>query len=87
MNDDPAWRPPYDPSPTSVFEELPDVRDGLTRLQRVVLYVLDQTRKELGREYVPTVMLYGRVLEHVNISEAELYEVLNSLGAGPGTEG
>jgi hypothetical protein len=63
------------------YEQIPDVRDGLTRLQRVVLYVLDKTRRELGREHVPTVMLYGRVLEHVNISEAELYRVLNSLGA------
>ena len=85
MSDD--WEYTPDPSPTAVFAELPDVRDGLTRLQRVVLYVLDSTRKELGREYVPTVMLYGRVLEHVNISEAELYDILNSLGAGPGSRG
>ena len=63
------------------YDHIPDVRDGLTRAQRVVLYVLDQTRKETGREYVPTAMLYGRVLEHMNISEAELYRILNSLGA------
>lgn len=65
------------------YANLPDVRDGLTRKQRVVLYVLDQARKELGREFVPTVMLYGRVIEHVNMSEAELYDILASLGAGP----
>ena len=64
-----------------ILRNIPDVRDGLTRVQRIVLYELDRTRKELGRESVPTVMLYGRVLEHVNISEAELYDVLNSLGA------
>jgi hypothetical protein len=65
------------------YPNIPDVRDGLTRKQRVVLYVLDQARRELGREFVPTVMLYGRVLEHINISEAELYDILASLGAGP----
>ena len=65
------------------YANLPDVRDGLTRKQRVVLYVLDQARKELGREFVPTVMLYGRVVEHINMSEAELYDILASLGAGP----
>ena len=65
------------------YANLPDVRDGLTRKQRVVLYVLDQARKELGREFVPTVLLYGRVVEHINMSEAELYDILASLGAGP----
>ena len=69
--------------PSDDYANLPDVRDGLTRKQRVVLYVLDQARKELGREFVPTVMLYGRVIEHVNMSEAELYDILASLGAGP----
>ena len=85
LSDDWEYQP--DPSPTSVFAELPEVLDGLTRLQRIVLYVLDSTRKELGRESVPTVMLYGRVLEHVNISEAKLYDILNSLGTGPGSRG
>ena len=66
-------------------DEIPDVRDGLTRIQRVVLYELDKTRRELGREFVPTTMLYGRVVEHVNISEWEFQQVLQSLGvAGDG---
>ena len=30
------------------YDFLPDVRDGLTRLERVVLYELDRTQKELG---------------------------------------
>lgn len=65
------------------YDNLPDVRDGLTRRQRVVLYELHKARKELGREMVPTVMLYGRVVEHIDMTEAELYDVLASLGAGP----
>lgn len=60
---------------------LPDVRDGLTRTDRIVLYVLNQTQKELNGRYVPTAMLYGRVVEHVNISERELNEILGRLGA------
>ncbi|MEM7407330.1 MAG: hypothetical protein AAF458_18680 [Pseudomonadota bacterium] len=68
---------------TEDYDNLPDVRDGLTRRQRVVLYELHKARKELGREMVPTVMLYGRVVEHIDMTEAELYDVLASLGAGP----
>jgi hypothetical protein len=59
---------------------LPDVRDGLTRPQRIVMYEIYKAQKESGREFVPTVMLYGRVLEHINISEHELNQILQSLG-------
>ena len=59
---------------------LPDVRDGLTRAQRIVMYESYKAQKESGREFVPTVMLYGRVVEHLNISEAELHAILQSLG-------
>jgi hypothetical protein len=60
---------------------LPDVRDGLTREERVVLYVLHQTQKELGKENVPTAMLWGRVCEHFYISPERLSELLARLGA------
>jgi hypothetical protein len=30
------------------FDQIPDVRDGLTREERVVLYVLYETQKERG---------------------------------------
>ena len=63
------------------YHWLPDVRDGLDRRQRVVLWALHRLRAELGRERVPTVMLYGRVVEHLDMSEAELNRVLQSLGA------
>jgi hypothetical protein len=50
------------------YDGIPDVRDGLTREERVVLYVLDQTQKERGGRNVPTPMLWGRVCEYFYIS-------------------
>lgn len=64
----------------ALLETIPDVRDGLTRTQRIILYVLDKTQREREGRHVPTVMLYGRVLEYVNISEAELHVYLDRLG-------
>lgn len=64
---------------TFKFDNLPDVRDGLTRKERVVLYCIDQIQKERGGRNVPTVMLYGRVVEHVNMSEQELQLILQRL--------
>ncbi|RBW51840.1 hypothetical protein [Marinobacter sp. F3R11] len=64
----------------SVLEVIPDVRDGLTRTERLILYVIHETQKELNGRNVPTVMLYGRVLEYVDMSEAELHVYLDRLG-------
>ena len=61
------------------LERIPDVRDGLTRVERVVLWQLHETQKELGGRNVPTAMLYGRVVEHVNISVDELQRTLQRL--------
>jgi hypothetical protein len=61
------------------LNNIPDVRDGLTRTERIVLYCIDQVQKERGGRNVPTAMLYGRVVEHVNISEDELQRVLQRL--------
>ena len=63
----------------SEFDDLADVRDGLSRKERIVLYCLDQAQKELGGRNVPTAMLYGRVVEYVNISEDELQAILQRL--------
>lgn len=60
---------------------LPDVRDGLTRQERVVLWVLHETQKERGGRNVPTAMLWGRVCEHIDISPDELSALLAKLGA------
>lgn len=64
---------------THKFENLPDVRDGLTRKERIVLYCLDQIQKERKGRNVPTAMLYGRVVEHVGMSEQELQGILQRL--------
>jgi hypothetical protein len=63
------------------YDKIPDVRDGLTREERVVLYVLHQTQKERGDRNVPTTMLWGRVCEHFYISPEELSLMLARLGA------
>ena len=66
---------------SSEFDNLADVRDGLTRKERIVLYCLNKTQKELGDRNVPTAMLYGRVVEHINISEDELQTILQRLSS------
>ena len=58
------------------LDKIPDVRDGLTRKERIVLYCLNQLQKERGGRNTPTVMLYGRVVEYVNMSEDELQLIL-----------
>jgi hypothetical protein len=63
----------------SSHDELPDARDGLTRLERIILWQLDEAHKETGRESIPTAMLYGRVVEHINVSVEEFQTVLNGL--------
>jgi hypothetical protein len=60
---------------------LPDIRDGLTRSERVVLWVLHEIQKERAGRDVPTAMLYGRVCEHIDITPDELTEMLARLGA------
>jgi hypothetical protein len=63
------------------FKKIPDVRDGLTHEERVVLYVLHETQKERGDRNVPTAMLWGRVCEHFYISPEDLSLMLARLGA------
>jgi hypothetical protein len=61
------------------YNDLPDVRDGLTRKERIILHCIDKIQKELGGRNVPTVMLYGRVVEYVDISVDELQLILQKL--------
>ncbi|OGT74056.1 MAG: hypothetical protein A3H44_13005 [Gammaproteobacteria bacterium RIFCSPLOWO2_02_FULL_57_10] len=58
---------------------LPDVRDGLTRKERAVLYCLRETQNELNGRNVPTLMLYGRVVEKVDMSQAEFQAILTRM--------
>ncbi|MAM71403.1 MAG: hypothetical protein CMP91_09700 [Gammaproteobacteria bacterium] len=59
--------------------DLPDVRDGLNRKERTILYCLHETQRELNDRNVPTIMLYGRVVEHIDISEDEFQTILSRL--------
>lgn len=65
--------------------EIPDARDGLTRKERVVLWVMDALEKELGTRAsgrtIPVALIYGRVVEHVDMSQDELQRILQRLGA------
>jgi hypothetical protein len=73
---------PLDVNCTSMSDcRIPDVRDGLTREQRVVLHVLHQLQKERGDANVPTPLLWGRVCEYFYISPEALSEMLAQLGA------
>ncbi len=67
--------------PLPIEDAIPDVRDGLTRRERVVLFTLHEVQKERGGRAVPTAMLYGRVVERLDMSQGELIEILQRLGA------
>lgn len=64
---------------TDDYSDLPDVRDGLKRKERIILYCLNEIQKERGDRNVPTAMLYGRVIEHLDISVDELQFLLQNL--------
>jgi len=55
---------------------LPDVRDGLTHRERIVLQCLYDLQQERNGRHVPTGMLYGRVVEHVDMSVEEMQRIL-----------
>ena len=54
---------------------LPDVRDGLTHRERIVLQCLHALQQERGRRNVPTGMLYETVVEYVNMSIEEMQSI------------
>lgn len=58
---------------------MPDVRDGLTPLDRAILLELRRAQAERGGASVPTAMLYGRVVEKVNVSQAQFLAALRRL--------
>jgi len=60
-------------------DRIPDVRDGLTRIERVVLVELEKAQREFRGRNVPTATLYGRVQEHVDLSIEELQTCLQRL--------
>ena len=58
---------------------LPDVRDGLTGLERIVLVVLAEAEREFPGRSVPTALLFGRVVEQIQVGPAEFQRVLTRL--------
>ncbi len=62
-----------------LYADLPDVRDGLNKKERIILYCLHETQKEFNDRNVPTITLYGRVVEHIDISEEEFQHILSRL--------
>jgi hypothetical protein len=58
---------------------IPDVRDGLSRVERIVLLVLAETERELGGRNVPMAMLYGRVGERIDLSRGQLMSIVKRL--------
>jgi hypothetical protein len=55
---------------------LPDIRDGLTHRERIVLQCLHALQQERGGRNVPTGMLYGTVVEYVDMSIDEMQSIL-----------
>ena len=74
-------RPLTDDEQAIARDALPDVRDGLTRVERIVLHQLSVLERERGGRRVPSALLYGRVCEHVNITPEAMQAVLARLGA------
>ena len=69
----------YDSDNPDLYDNLPDVRDGLNKKERMIMYCLKQTQDELGGRNVPTIMLYGRVIEKIDISQEEFQLILSRL--------
>ncbi len=62
-------------------DQIPDIRDGLTREERIVLWILHKTQEERGGANVPTAMLWGRVCEYIDMTPERLTAMLARLGA------
>ena len=63
----------------SELDALPDVRDGLTRLERIILVQLSAVQAERKGRNVPTAQLYGRVVELIDVGPEEFQRALNRL--------
>ena len=64
-----------------VFDDIPDARDGLTRKERVVLWVLRGAQEHRHGRGVRMAMLYGRVVEYVDMSREEFLKIVERLTA------
>jgi hypothetical protein len=55
---------------------LPDVKDGLTQRERLVLQCLYDLQQERGGRNLPTGMRHGTVVEHVDMNVEEMQSIL-----------
>ena len=62
-----------------MYDDIPDARDGLTRKERVVLWVLERAEADRKGRGVRAAMLYGRVVEHVDMSIEEFMRIVERL--------
>ena len=67
----------------NLYDDLPDVRDGLRHRERIVLRCLHELQQERGGQHVPTGMLYGSVVEYIGMSVEELQSILVGLVGHP----
>jgi hypothetical protein len=67
-----------------VLDDIPDARDGLTRIERLLLYVLHEAQKEFPGRRVPSAVVYGRLHEYddVNLTPKEFEALLAKLTRG-----
>ena len=61
---------------SSRYYNIPDVRDGLTEVERTVLLVLYEAQKEFGERMVPMALLFGRAQERLDLSWEEFSRAL-----------
>ena len=66
-----------------VLDDIPDARDGLTRKERVVLWVLRRAEADRKGRGVRAAMLYGRAVEHADMSIAEFMRIVERLSGLP----
>lgn len=62
-----------------MYDDIPDARDGLTRKERVVLWVMRGAQEARHGRGVRMAMLYGRVVEHVDMSREEFLKIVERL--------
>jgi hypothetical protein len=61
---------------SSLYPNIPNVRDGLTEVERTILAVMYDARKEYGGRMIPAALLYGRVVEILDMSWEEFQRAL-----------
>ena len=62
---------------------LPDVKDGFTHRERIVLHCLYDLQQARGGRNVPVGMLYGTLVEYVDMSVEEMQSILVRLVGQP----